>query len=204
MKLNRFKIYGFFGSITLIYFTLLSKLFFHNSRLIRFPIVIRGKAYIDLGEMLTTGVGCRLEAFPSIFNLKTLRFGDNVQINDYVHITAMSSVIIGNNVLMASKIYISDCSHGYYDGKSNDSIPDTHPIDREYKTAPVRIEDNVWIGESVSILPGVTVGENSIIGANSVVTKNIPANCIAVGNPARVIKKYNFETKIWEKRTDLI
>jgi len=154
--------------------------------------------------MLTTGVGCRLEAFPSIFNLKTLRFGDNVQINDYVHITAMSSVIIGNNVLMASKIYISDCSHGYYDGKSNDSIPDTHPIDREYKTAPVRIEDNVWIGESVSILPGVTVGENSIIGANSVVTKNIPANCIAVGNPARVIKKYNFETKIWEKRTDLI
>ena len=72
-------------------------------------------------------------------------------------------------------------------------------MERKYRTRPVFIEDNVWIGESVSVLPGVRIGKNSIIGANSVVTKNIPENSIAVGNPARVIKKYNFETSFWEK-----
>lgn len=61
------------------------------------------------------------------------------------------------------------------------------------------IEDNVWIGEFVSILPGVTIGKNSIIGTMSVITKDIPANCIAVGSPVNVIKKYSFEKKIWEK-----
>jgi len=121
------------------------------------------------------------------------------QINDFVHITAMENVSIGNNVLMACKIYISDCSHGSYDGDANDSYPELPPMERKYRTRPVFIEDNVWIGESVSVLPGVRIGKNSIIGANSVVTKNIPENSIAVGNPARVIKKYNFETSFWEK-----
>jgi len=198
------KKYGFFNISKLCMSLIYTKLNFNHARLIRLPIDIRNKHCIDFGVGLTTGSYCRIEAYPLDERSEVITFGKNVQINDFVHITAMENVYIGNNVLLASKIYISDCSHGYYDGKSNDSIPDTHPIDREYKTAPVRIEDNVWIGESVSILPGVTVGENSIIGANSVVTKNIPANCIAVGNPARVIKKYNFETKIWEKRTDLI
>ena len=59
------------------------------------------------------------------------------------------------------------------------------------------IEQNVWLGEGVVVLPGVTIGENAIIGANAVVSKNIPAFSIAVGNPAKVIKTYNFEQKKW-------
>ncbi len=62
----------------------------------------------------------------------------------------------------------------------------------------VEFMDNVWIGESVSVLPGVTIGQGAIIGANSVVSKNIPAYTIAVGSPAKPIKKFNFETTKWE------
>jgi lipopolysaccharide O-acetyltransferase len=73
------------------------------------------------------------------------------------------------------------------------------PGDRKLSTKPVRIEDNVWIGEYVTVLAGVTIGKGSIIGALSVVTSNIPPYAIAVGIPAKVIKIYNEEKKIWEK-----
>ncbi|WP_317042156.1 LbetaH domain-containing protein [Tenacibaculum jejuense] len=175
-------------------------MFFNRSRLIRFPIIIRGRKSIDFGKGLTTGIGCRIEAYPDkLRNDKLIVFGDNVQLNDYVHITAMNKVVIGNNVLMASKIYISDCSHGFYEGGERDSSPESIPIDREYKINFIVIEDNVWLGEFVSVLPGVRIGKGSIIGANSVVTKDIPSNSIAIGVPAKVIKKFNLETKKWEK-----
>ena len=119
--------------------------------------------------------------------------------NDYVHITAMECVKIGKNVLLASKIYISDCSHGSYSGDQNDSNPNEIPKDRKMFSKPVVIEDNVWLGEFVSVLPGVTIGNGAIVGANSVVSKNIPANVIAVGSPAKPIKKFNFTTNKWEK-----
>lgn len=151
-----------------------------------------------ISEGFTTGVGCRLEAYPASKN-KVLYIGKNVQINDYVHITAMESVKIGNNVLLASKIYISDCSHGSYCGDENDSHPNTIPADRLLFARPVLIEDNVWLGEFVSVLPGVTIGKGTIVGANSVVAKSLPANVIAVGIPAKPIKKFNFETSLWEK-----
>ena len=190
--------YGFFGLIKLSIQKIRTIIFFSSSRLIRFPIIIRGKKYIDFGSKLTTGEGCRFEAYNNQKSKKSLIFGKNIQLNDYVHITAMNNVVIGDNVLMASKIYISDCSHGFYTGEEMDSSPEQHPIDRIYNISEVIIEDNVWLGEFVSVLPGVTIGKGAIIGSNSVVTKDIPANTIAVGSPAKVIKKYNFETKKWE------
>lgn len=71
-------------------------------------------------------------------------------------------------------------------------VPDVPPIQRSYFVSPVTIEDNVWIGAGVVIMPGVTIGKGSVIGANSTVTKNIPAYNIAVEQPARVIKQYDF------------
>lgn len=196
---NKIKTYGFWGLIELIVFKIKTFVFYRNSRLIRFPIVVRGKRNIDFGKGLTTGVGCRIEAYQKEnSNEKVIHIGKNVQINDYVHITAMNKVVIGDNVLMASKIYISDCSHGFYEGGDNDSNPDKIPMDRKYKVGEVIIGDNVWLGEFVLVLPDVIIGKGSIIGANSVVTKNIPAYSIAVGSPARVIKKYNFSTQRWE------
>lgn len=198
MKLNKFNFYGFKGFFQLIVFKINTILFFPNSRLIRLPFIVRGKKFIDFGSKLTIGVGCRFEAYNNKKSKKSLIFGKNIQLNDYVHITAMNKVVIGDNVLMASKLYISDCSHGFYNGEEIDSSPDQYPIDRSYKISEVIIGDNVWLGEFVSVLPGVTIGKGAIIGSNSVVTKNIPANTIAVGSPAKVIKKYNFETKKWE------
>lgn len=193
-------IYGFWGTIKLIYFFLKTKFFFSSARLIRFPIDIRNKRNIDFGDGLTTGFGCRFECFPQISTQsKLLQFGKNVQVNDYVHITAACSVEIGNNVLMASKIYISDCTHGSYMGDENDSNPTEFPIDRSLILKPVKIEDNVWLGEFVSVLPGVTIGKGTIVGANSVVSKSLPPYVIAVGSPAKPIKCYNFETQRWEK-----
>ncbi|WP_238555015.1 DapH/DapD/GlmU-related protein [Chryseobacterium sp. P1-3] len=109
--------------------------------------------------------------------------------NDYVHITAMEKVQIGNNVLFASKIYVSDCSHGSYAGDNNDSSPDSIPHERKLFSKPVIIEDNVWLGEFVSVLPGVTIGKGTIVGANSLVSKSLPPYVIAVGIPAKPIKK---------------
>lgn len=196
---RKFDQYGFGGLMKLAICYFFTRIFYPTSRLIRLPIDIRGKKFIDFGQSLTTGIGCRLEAYPVDNKEIALQIGQNVQLNDYVHITAMKSVVIGNNVLMASKIYISDCTHGSYSGDEFDTSPDIPPMERNYSIKEVNIEDNVWIGESVSILPGVTIGKGSIIGANSVVSRNIPEYTIAVGAPAHPIKKYNFDTKKWEK-----
>lgn len=95
-----------------------TKLICSQARLIRFPFVIRGRKYIDLGSSLTTGVGCRLEAFATETARDGIKiiFGHDVQINDYVHISAIEKVEIGDGVLMASHVYISDNSHGVYGG----------------------------------------------------------------------------------------
>jgi len=193
-----FKRYSPFQLITLSFNVIRTKFLFKEARIIRFPFDLRGKKYISVGKGFTTGIGCRLEAYPIDEN-NVLSIGENVQINDYVHITAMEKVSIGNNVLLASKIYISDCSHGSYSGDHNDSNPKINPSDRPLFSSPVIIKNNVWIGESVSVLPGVTIGEGTIVGANSVVTKSLPDFVIAVGIPARAIKKFNFQSQRWEK-----
>lgn len=193
------KKYTLFGIFHIFFCFVITNLFFFPARIIRFPFDIRGKKHIRWKKGFTTGRGCRIEAYPIDTKSVILEFGENVQLNDYVHITAMKHIKIGNNVLMASKIYISDCSHGDYSGGTNDTNPNIEPMKRHFVCKIVVIEDNVWIGEFVSILPGVTIGKGSIIGANSVVTKNIPPYAIAVGAPAKVIKQYNFKNKKWEK-----
>jgi lipopolysaccharide O-acetyltransferase len=197
------KRYTTIGFAQLIFSYIITKIFYTNSRLIRFPFDVRNKSNIYFGVGLTTGVGCRIEAFPQIKDNIVIKFGNNVQLNDYVHITAMENVSIGNNVLFASKIYISDCSHGSYSGNENDSHPNTTPAERTLFAKPVVIEDNVWLGEFVSVLPGVTIGKGTIVGSNSVVSKSLPEYVIAVGSPAKPIKKFNFQNSRWEKLNNL-
>ena len=177
-----------------------TKVIDRRARLFRFPIVIRGRKYIDFGTSITTGIGCRFDCFPGAAkSVKKLVFGNNVQLNDYVHIVAMDSVNIGNNVLIASHVFISDNSHGSYKGDDNDTNPNIPPILREYAIAHVSIGDNTWIGEGVIIMPGVTIGKGCVIGAHSIVNKSIPDYSIAVGSPIKVVKKYNFEVNRWQR-----
>lgn len=173
-----------------------TKLFFKHARLVRRPIYIRGKKGWKYSKGLTTGHGCRIEAS----NQKpTLFIGANARIGDFVHICAEEKVHIGDNVLVASKVFISDTSHGIYTG-SNPSEPFTNPSEREHICKPVLIGNNVWIGENVVILSGTTIGDGCIIGANAVLTgKNYPENSIIVGIPAKVIKRYDTFTKQWIK-----
>lgn len=120
-----------------------------------------------------------------------LYFGEGCYMGQRNSFLVGADIHIGAGVLMASDICIASENHGMnpesqvgYGGQS-------------LVTSPVIIDKGCWIGEKVMILPGVHIGEKTIIGAGSVVTKNIPEYCIAVGNPAMVIKKYDFRHKKW-------
>lgn len=166
---------------------------------------IFGMDHIEIGSNFTALVGLRLEAIVQYQSLKyspTIVIKDNVTLNDYVHIGATNYVEIGNNVLIASKVYISDHIHGAYSG-ANQTSPETCPAQRFLTNdKSVIIEDNVWIGESVSVLPGVHIGYGSIIAAHSVVTKSIPPHTIAAGVPAKIIKRYDHNSHTWNAETN--
>lgn len=193
--------YSFGDILELGWNVLRSKLLDSRIRIIRRPFVLRGRRFVDFGEGLTTGYWCRFEVFPLDDDLRIrLKFGNNIQVNDFVHICAMDRVEIGDGSMLASHVYISDNSHGVY-GRSNysHSSPDIAPVHRQYITAPVIIGKNCWLGEGVIVMPGVTIGDGCVIGAHSVVNTDIPSATIAVGSPAYVIKRYNYNTERWEK-----
>lgn len=132
-----------------------------------------------------------------IFHPKIV-FKGNFSASDFCHIGATHYVEIGKNVLFGSKVYVTDHGHGIYSGSVIQSHPEESPLERKLDSdKEVIIGDNVWVGDNVTILPNVHIGNGCVIGSNSVVTKDIPDNCIAVGIPAKVIKKYDFERKKW-------
>jgi len=107
-------------------------------------------------------------------------------------ISAAKRIVIGQHVMMARNVYISDHGHEFSD-------PDV-PFGLQDITQPkaVEIGEGTWLGQNVCVLPGVTIGRNCVIGANSVVTKDIPELSVAVGSPARIIKRYEREKRSWE------
>lgn len=195
-----FASYGLIGLASLVADLVMTRLRFPASRLMRRPLYIRGRRWIVLGPGFTCGRGLRMDALGGASTDEPLiRIGSNVRMNDYVHIGAVDSVTIGDRVLIASKVFISDHDHGSYGKSGVHSDPRVAPSERQLSASPVVIEDDVWLGEFVSVLAGVRIGKGAIIGTMSTVTKDIPPYCIAVGSPARVIKQFNFADGVWER-----
>jgi len=161
---------------------------------------IRGLSCISIGRGFEAAEGLWLEAL-TLFNgheyTPQIIIGNRVHISRWSHIAAVNYIEIGSDVLMGSNVLITDHNHGSYSGTAQ-SDPRISPVGRRLvSSGSVIIGRNVWIGDGAVIMPGCTIGEGAIIGANSVVTTNIPSFMIAAGAPARCIKTFDFNAKVW-------
>ncbi len=160
-----------------------------NSRFIYNDFLIRGAKYISIGDHFMALRHFRIEAideyeYSNQYFSPQILIGNNVSIQDFCHIGCINKIEIGNDVMIASKVFITDHFHGNI-SEQDLNIP---PIKRSLSSKPVKIGNKVWIGDNVSILPGVSLGNNIIIGANAVVTHSFPDNCVIAGCPAKIIK----------------
>ena len=166
--------------------------YFGEGAEIKYPARISGMASIEIGDKTTILDHSRIANFSFDGTEPEIRIGKNCYICYYFTILNASSVTIGDNVLIASNVMISSENHGL---DMEADVPYMQPL----VSKPVVIGDACWIGEKVCILPGVTIGKKCVIGAGSVVTKDVPDYSIAAGNPAKVIKTYNYNTHSWDK-----
>jgi len=170
-----------------------ARVFFFNHRSkIRKPLHVQYiKKCLKLGKDVSVDSFSRIDFYLKDENkYPSLKLGDRVMISFRCTLLCAEKIEIGADTLIASDVMISDENHGIENPLLSYRL---QPLE----TKPVIIGRNCWIGEKAIILPGVTIGDNSIIGAGSVVTKNIPANSIAVGNPCAVIKRYKGDSKNW-------
>lgn len=168
------------------------KSFGENSN-IASPLEILGKENISIGNNVQIAYKCRLAAVPhTISPICELIIKDGCLIGNFNHIYATSRILLEENVLTADRVYISDNLHGY----SAVNIPIlAQPIVQKKE---VIIGSGSWLGENVCVI-GASIGKNCVVGANSVVINDIPDFSVAVGAPAKVVKRYNCITGIWEK-----
>lgn len=150
-----------------------------------------GPQHIHIADGASIGRGCFLLALDNYQEQRLspcIAIGKNVVIGPSCHITSINGITIGDHTLIGKWVTITDNAHG----SSNRGLSLTPPVLRLLTSkGEVKIGNNVWIGDKATILPGVAIGEGATIGANAVVTHDVPPYCIAVGNPARIIQKKN-------------
>ena len=168
--------------------------FRHCSKQVSFQQVdsLNGARFITIGKgscfekhlslSATIPSHSKKDSYPS----NTITIGSNCYFGAYNHITAINNIEIGNHVLTGKFVTITDNSHGYTDIDNLKQKPIDRPI---VSKGPVKIGNNVWIGDKASILPNVTIGDGAVIAANAVVTKDVPPYSVAAGNPAKIVKQ---------------
>lgn len=146
---------------------------------------------ITIGDHFKCGKDVRIQTWPIYHNCATgynpeLIIGSKVSLTERCFISCLNRIVIGDGTLLGSDVFVTDNSHGK-NTIEEISIP---PSERKlYSKGPVEIGKNVWIGKNSCVMPGVKIGDGCIVGANSVVTHDIPPYSIAVGAPAKVIRK---------------
>jgi acetyltransferase-like isoleucine patch superfamily enzyme len=159
------------------------------------PYRIVNPQYMHIGDDFSALYHLRLEAYDEFLGTRyspKITMGNNVRFNTDCHIGCIDQIVIGNDVLFASRVFITDHFHGSTERPESET-----PVAYRRLTSkgPVVIGDNVWIGEGVAIMPGVTIGRNCIIGANAVIHKSFPDNCVIAGVPARIIRRFSVEAE---------
>jgi acetyltransferase-like isoleucine patch superfamily enzyme len=160
------------------------------------PLFTHQPEYIQLGNRVSIGPYCRIEAHPTHPRSRLLKpvvtIGNRVQIGHGVNISGQSTLTIEDDALIGGGSYVSDNNHSF-------DPEGPRYLEQPLTFAPTVIGQGAWLGHNVCVLAGSFIGQRSIINAGSVVNGYIPPYSIAVGAPARVIKKYNFETRQWDK-----
>ena len=185
---------GLIGSFGLLFSLIISKLCFPHARIIRYPFYIRKEGKLSIGKGFSANSGLVLDVYGK--NAEVI-IEENVMANYRLHIGSTKYIKIGSNTLFGSDCTVMDHSHGGYNGEFH-SDPLVPPVKRDLVSSPIVIGQNCWFGDRVFIMPGVKIGDGVIVGAGSIVTKDIPSNSIAVGAPAKVVKKFSAKTKHWE------
>lgn len=184
-----------FVKIIQLPFNLLRFKRFHYTAKIKRALLITPK-YVSVGKNVFIWNNARIEGVVERSNRNftpEIIFEDNVSIQQNLHLTCATRVCIGKNTAVAANVTITDINHAYEDVML--------PIEQQrIETKPVAIGEDCKIYNNAVILPGTNIGKHCVIGANAVVTRDIPDYSVAVGVPARVIKQYNFETEQWETK----
>lgn len=184
-----FRLRDFFS---VLLYRLLAPLFAKFGRGVRvvYPLRIWGARHIALEDNVTIEYGSYIAVLPQQGQPVRLQIGKGSQIGNHVHIICTRRIMIGTNVLIADRVYLSDNLHEYQDV--------TRPVLHQglKQIGDVEIGDGAWIGENVCIV-GARIGKGSVVGANAVVTRDIPDYCVAVGAPAVVIRRYDPARGAW-------
>lgn len=187
--MNRFQRVFYMLKTFLFYKLILRRIGFRS--IIQSTLKIEKGKNISIGNNVIIGYKSWLAANPIVQGSSCiLEIQDGCSIGNFNHIYSTKQILIKKNVLIADKVYISDNLHGY----QNINLPIIHqPV---MQNNVVIIDEGTWIGENACIL-GVSIGRNCVVGANSVVTKDVPDFCVVVGAPAKIIKRYCDTTLEW-------
>lgn len=144
--------------------------------------------YMKIGKDCYFGPDCRIEAWDKYLDdhfSPELVLGNDVRINSTCHIGCINKVVIGSQTLLGSHVVIIDHAHG----QNTFNELKLHPSERNlFSKGEIIIGERCWLCENAVILPGVHIGNESIVAANAVVTKDVPGRCIVAGNPAKVVR----------------
>jgi len=159
-------------------------------------VIFQNPGFIHLGKIAGIGDNTFIGPVVDYAGIKynpIVRIGDGTWVGKNCSIAAIYGVYIGKNVLFAGQVHITDHSHGY------ELIDIPISSQKLISKGPIEIEDQCWLGFGCEILSGVHIGKHSVVAAHSVVTKDVPPYSVVAGIPAKIIKRYNIETKCWER-----